>query len=107
MAQKEIREIISNFSKELKKNNIKYKKIFLFGSYARGDEKIDSDIDIAIICKKFAADSIEQNMKLWKIALKVDTRIAPVSLSPEEFKKDYLPIIPEIKKGLDLTSEAA
>ncbi len=107
MVKREIEEIIKKFILELKKEGIEIIKVFLFGSYARGFEREDSDIDIAVVCKDFGKDAIEQNMKLWKIAVRIDTRIAPISLSISEFKKEYIPIIPEIKKGLDLTETAA
>lgn len=103
MVKKEIEEIIKKFILELKREGIEIIKVFLFGSYARGFEREDSDIDIAVVCKDFGKDAIEQNMKLWKIAVRIDTRIAPTSLSISEFKKEYIPIIPEIKKGLDIT----
>jgi hypothetical protein len=46
-------------------------------------------------------------MKLWRIAVKIDTRLAPISISMSEFKKEYIPIITEIKSGLDISRVAA
>ena len=48
MTKEDILEYLKAQKKELSK---KYgiKKIALFGSYARGEEKVDSDIDIAVI----------------------------------------------------------
>jgi predicted nucleotidyltransferase len=103
----EIADIIKRFTNELKKEGIDIIKVFLFGSYSRGTEHIDSDIDVAVVCKDFDVDPIEQNMRLWKIAVRVDTRIAPISLSVSEFQKEYIPIVTEIKNGLDLTAIAA
>jgi len=80
---------------------------FLFGSYANGHPHEYSDIDLAIVCHPFAADEIEQNMILWRLAVHVDPRIAPLSLSPDDLKKDHIPIIPEIKKGLPIDCSAA
>lgn len=107
MVKKEVEGIIRKFITELKKERIEVIKVFLFGSYAKGDAREDSDIDVGVVCNSFGTDSIEQNMKLWKIAVRVDTRISPISLSMAEFKEEYIPIVPEIKKGLDLTEIAA
>ena len=107
MVKKEIADIIKKFILELEKEGIEIINVFLFGSYARGTERDDSDIDVAVVCKDFEVDPIERNMKLWKIAVKVDTRIAPISFSLSEFQEEYIPIIPEIKNGLDLTGIAA
>jgi predicted nucleotidyltransferase len=107
MVKNEIAYIINKFIRELNKEGIDIIKIFLYGSYARGTERIDSDIDVAVVCKDFDIDPIEQNIKLWKIAVSVDTRIAPISFSISEFQEDFIPIISEIKNGIDLTSEIA
>jgi len=107
MVKKEIHNTIRRYILELKKEGIEIIKVFLFGSYARGNEREDSDIDVAVVCKDFAADSIEQNMKLWKIAVRVDARISPISLSLSDLRKEYIPIVPEVKGGIDMTDIAA
>lgn len=107
MVEKETEDIIRKFITELKKEGIEIIKVFLFGSYARGNAREDSDIDVGVVCNSFGTDSIDQNMKLWKIAVRVDTRISPISLSMEEFEEEYIPLVPEIKNGLDLTEIAA
>jgi predicted nucleotidyltransferase len=104
MAKNEIESIIKRFAIELKKEGIEIIKVFLYGSYARGNYREDSDIDVAVICKDFASDPIEQNMKLMRIAVHIDTRLSPISLSIADFKNEYIPLVPEIKKGLDLTA---
>jgi predicted nucleotidyltransferase len=49
MVKKEIEDIIKKFVTELKKKEIKIIKVFLFGSYAKGNDREDSDIDVAIV----------------------------------------------------------
>lgn len=107
MVERQIIETAGRFLEEVKKHNITVIKAYLFGSQARGLAHEWSDIDIALICLPFAADQIDQNMMLWKLALQIDPRIAPVSLSPDDFEKEYMPLVPEIKKGLPLTLHAA
>ena len=66
--------ITESIQKYIKKISEHYKiqAIILFGSYAKGTENEDSDIDIAIISSDFS-DIIEDGAKLigltWKIIL--------------------------------------
>jgi predicted nucleotidyltransferase len=49
---RKIKRILEEVKSELKKvYGIKLKDVILYGSYARGDEKEDSDIDLAVILK--------------------------------------------------------
>ena len=66
---KELNKLILKIKKILKKNNIK--KAGIFGSYARGEQKKDSDIDILVEPPKgigfgFAGIAIELEEKLGK-----------------------------------------
>jgi len=61
---------------------------------------------VALISNDPYDDAIEQGMKLWRLAVRVDTRLAPIFLTPVDFEKDYVPIVPEIKNGLDMTDIA-
>lgn len=107
MVEKEIVEIATQFIQELKKHGINIIDAFLFGSQARGSSHEWSDIDIAVICEPFAEDDIEQNMVLWKIGVKIDARIAPISVSLRDFENEFFPLIPEIKRGFSLLHDAA
>ncbi len=107
MVKNNIINIIKKYIQELKKENINILTVFLYGSYARGTNREDSDIDIAIVCKNAEVDIIEKNMELWKIAVRVDTRIAPMYFTQMDFNKNYIPIVTEIKKGLELKELAA
>ncbi|MFN3396573.1 MAG: nucleotidyltransferase domain-containing protein [Thermodesulfovibrionales bacterium] len=49
----EIKKIVERDIAELKKYNIDISAVFLYGSYAKGKQKEDSDIDIAVISSSF------------------------------------------------------
>lgn len=53
-------------------------QVILFGSYAKGTQKDDSDIDVAIIVKSLNSDYFVYAPLLWKLRQKVDNRIEPV-----------------------------
>ena len=47
--EREIKEIISRYAVELKKLGITSQRILLYGSYAKGIPREDSDIDLLLI----------------------------------------------------------
>lgn len=76
--------------REVIKKLVKYKllisshfdvdKVILFGSYARGTQKTDSDIDVAVIVNSVDTDFFTYAPLLWKLRLEIDNRIEPVLL---------------------------
>ncbi|MCL4557202.1 MAG: nucleotidyltransferase domain-containing protein [Deltaproteobacteria bacterium] len=58
MAKKEIIKVKDVLRELLKQKGISINKIFVFGSYAKGTEREDSDIDIIVASKVFRGTSI-------------------------------------------------
>ncbi|GAF27399.1 predicted nucleotidyltransferases [Moorella thermoacetica Y72] len=56
----------------MRKNNIRVDRAILFGSYASGKARKDSDIDVAIISPDLGRDRIEEMVFLKKMAEQVD-----------------------------------
>ena len=80
-------KIINSISKKLKEK-YKAEKIILFGSYAEGNPRKDSDIDLLII-KKTNARHIDRAVSVRKI-LKDENRIVaidPIVYTPDEINK--------------------
>ena len=73
---------------------IKPQKVVLYGSYAKGNWKEESDIDIAVIVDTVDKD-LETEIMLYKLRRNVDDRIEPILL---ECKKDEGGFIDEILK---------
>ncbi len=77
----------------------KQAKIILFGSLARGDYRLDSDIDLAIITR---------DKNLMKLASSIADKILAEKgklvsikfIEEEDFEKKNSPFINEIKKGI-------
>lgn len=77
------------------------KKIYLFGSYAKGTSNDDSDIDLAIIFKHLP-DPFETQVELMKMRRKFDTRIEPHPLSESDFNSSH-PLAGEIlRNGMEI-----
>ena len=89
--------IMESLKKYIEKISQYYKieAIILFGSYAKGTENEDSDIDIAIISSDFN-DIIEDGAKLIGLTWKIDTRIEPHPITTEDYKKISNPFIREV-----------
>ena len=58
------------------KANFDYSRMILFGSYAKGNQNEDSDIDIAIILKDFT-NVVDMQFQLMKLRRNIDSRIEP------------------------------
>ncbi len=78
-------------------NELEIKKIFLFGSYAKGTFTENSDIDVCIV----AANVENEFLAAFKIAPKIatiDARIEPIVVSEKEFnERNVFGIVKEIK----------
>ncbi|MCU0845406.1 MAG: nucleotidyltransferase domain-containing protein [Spirochaetes bacterium] len=51
--------------------------IVLYGSYARGEEGRDSDIDIAVVVDELREDFLDVNARLFALCREVDVAIEP------------------------------
>ncbi len=98
MVPDEITRVVKTFAQRLEQEGIKFNFLVLFGSYASGKWREDSDIDIAVISEEFGRDRIEERKKLWKIAVEVDMRIEPHPISLQDYKEGWKSFIYRIKK---------
>lgn len=78
--------IVSKYINALKSRNIRVEKAILFGSYAKGNEGKDSDIDIAIISPDFGHDYLEEAVMLKEVSEDIDLDISPRPYSLEEYR---------------------
>lgn len=97
-----IMEILQELKKELQNRyGDQLKSVMLFGSYARGDQKSGSDIDIAIILKDFshACTEIERTGDIVSsLSLKFDTLISLVPIKENDWLKRKTSLISNIKR---------
>ena len=66
------------------KNRFIFQKIILFGSYAKGNYRKDSDIDIAIVFPDYD-NRLDRQVELMKLTRQVDSRIEPHPFRENEF----------------------
>ncbi len=106
MAKEEIVKIIRKYAEQLIEKGINVHKVILFGSYAAGNHRCDSDIDIAVVSGDFGEDRFEERVLLSKIAYYVDARIEPHPVSLKDFTEDtWQTLLHEIKsKGIEIAA---
>ena len=104
MDKKQTLKIIQRYVKRLRQEGISVDRVILYGSYAAGKERRDSDIDVAIVSRDFGKDRVEEGISLYRIAGEVNARLEPIPISVEAYENDtWIPLIYEIKaKGLEL-----
>jgi uncharacterized protein len=101
MVKKNPPETAIKYVNFLRKGNPKIIKAYLFGSYAKGNDGPDSDMDIAIIFEDFP-DSFDMQVELMKLRRKFDMRIEPHPFRETDFNLSN-PIANEIlKTGLEI-----
>jgi len=91
-----INSIIKKYLKILQSNDYRIKKTYLYGSYAKGKYRKDSDIDILIISEDFTGNRFKDSLKLLKFCRDIDSRIEPMPYRPEDFN-DADPLVIEVK----------
>ncbi len=74
---------IKNYVAELKKSGIPVQKVVLFGSWARGQVREESDIDVALISDAFSGDRFQDRGKIVPFRRKINTKIEPIPFNQE------------------------
>lgn len=95
-AKDKVLEIVEHFLREIEKAGIRLKAAYLYGSYAEGTARPDSDIDVALISEDFTGDFLEDHHRIVPALLRSDSRIEPVWFRPEEFCDEH-PLAWEIR----------
>lgn len=91
MDKEKVKRLVEEYAK-LVISNMVVNKIILYGSYARGDFRQDSDIDVAVIVPRSSvSDDILKDMaKLFKLRRSISNDIEPVLLIDEDDPSGFL-----------------
>jgi len=89
--------IAKTYSELVKASNlpIQIDEAYLFGSFAKGTPHKDSDIDIAFVVSNWTGGYFDTIVPIWKLCQKVDLRIEPHIIDPDE---DYAYFLREVQK---------
>ena len=100
MDKKTVLAIISDFRKAIESKGVKPQKILLYGSYATGDYRPESDIDLVVISEDFEGKSYWQRIDLLSDAIyKVFQPIEAVAMTPQEWENGNSFIADYAKNG--------
>lgn len=91
-------KLTRSFRSLLEQDNIPVESMIVFGSQAKGKARADSDIDVCVVSPSFGRDDVGEMQMLFKKAHRIDSRIEPYPLNPEDLKEIYNPIVGEIVK---------
>ncbi len=65
-------------------------QVVLYGSYAKGNQREDSDIDVAIIVNSINQDFFTYAPLLWRLRREIDDRIEPVLIEKNKDESGFL-----------------
>ncbi len=92
----EISDIVNKYI-EIVVKNYDVVAIILFGSYAKGTQREDSDIDIAVITDDIKTDKFDEEVNLMQLRNDIDYRIEPHIISVTDYENDETPFVIEVK----------
>ena len=76
------------------------KGVYLYGSYARGDNQQDSDVDVMIVLKDYKrySDEIKRTSELnAKLSLAYNLSVSRVFMTEERWKHDDSPFLRNVR----------
>lgn len=97
LTQKTVIGHLKNLAIEIKESGIHLKKIVLYGSYSRNEQRDWSDIDVALVADEFIGIGFE-DVKLFARMLvkRADLNIQPRTYNTNDFNEDTDPFVEEI-----------
>ncbi len=99
MSEREVETIVKKFVSLLNISGVPIEKVFLYGSYARGEATFESDIDVMLISNHFESDDPEVKAMVWGLTRKVDIRLEPYMVSMKRYLSDEVsPLLQIVKK---------
>jgi len=88
-SEREIKEIIFVYANEIERLGIKPQKILLYGSYAKGIAREDSDIDLIVVSEDFKYMNIRERLEILGIAAgRVFEPIEAIGYTPDEINSN-------------------
>lgn len=96
----ELKKIIIEYGKALEFEGVKFKMLYLFGSYAKGEATKYSDLDVAIVSEKTAKgeEYMKEKGRMCGAAAEVDGRIEPHWIEEADLRKKSTIMAREVAK---------
>ena len=97
--------VIRRYLQAVCEQGIPVQGAILFGSYARGEQKVDSDIDLIVLSPVFDQAKTQASLStLWRLRATTDYRIEPIAAGTQEWLSDRGSPILEIarREGVEI-----
>lgn len=98
MVQREVINIIRQYIKNLNAGGMIIQFAYLYGSYARNEATLESDIDVLLVSDVFDTNDDVILSKPWLPKYRNDFRIEPIAIGTKRFETDDVSPIIEIAK---------
>lgn len=98
---------VRNYLKAVRRAGISAQSAVLFGSYARGENLADSDVDILVIAPEFDEPVGRARADLlWALRAKTDSRIEPFAVGERQWREDAVSVVIEMarREGLEISA---
>jgi len=89
--------LAKKYYQELISAGIPVEKLIIFGSYAKGNYKYHSDLDICVVSPQFGKNRFNERLKLSTIARKIDDMIEPHPYHPKDLQEKWDPLAEQIR----------
>ncbi len=91
MDKEQVRKLVEEYAKVVVANMI-VNKIILYGSYARGDYRANSDIDVAVVVSKkdVQKNILKQMGQLVRLTRNISFDIEPILLIEDDDRSGFL-----------------
>ena len=88
-------KISKEYLRRVRNSDLEFSEAWMFGSYAKGNQHDNSDIDLAIVLNNNTTHTFETDVKLMVIRKGEETMIEPHAFTMEEFDI-RIPIVNQI-----------
>lgn len=88
-----LERVIKSFQRELKKMGIRSERVVVFGSYAHGTAREDSDIDLFIVSRDWEAYNLRERLEILGVAAaRILEPIQAQGITPHEIETKQVPM---------------
>lgn len=78
-------EAVRRYVRALEEQGLHVDDAILFGSFAKGTARDESDIDVALISEAFSGDRFDDRRRIVPFRRAIDSRLEPMPFRPEGF----------------------
>ncbi|MBI5185840.1 MAG: nucleotidyltransferase domain-containing protein [Nitrospinae bacterium] len=89
MVDKTVVNCVRHYLKTVNETGIRVTFGVIFGSHARGEAAVESDVDVMVVSPEFDGErKLGDVAKLWKCAAKSEENIEPIACGEQQWTED-------------------